>query len=73
MAMQDDIFTGTKQGDCIPSCIQVDSDHGTHAALLRVPVYHHKRAGCKDVYELFLLIEEIVNFPVHYRGKETRT
>lgn len=61
MAMQDDPFTGTRAGDCIPSCLRVDSDDWPHAPLLRVPVYHHKRANCPTVTDLFELMELLFN------------
>lgn len=61
MAIGDDPLTGTRSGDCIPACIRVDSCRYPHAALLRVPITQHKRAGCRDVYELLQLIEETVN------------
>jgi hypothetical protein len=61
MAMHDDPLTGTKAGDCIPGHIKVASDHLPHAALLRVPVVQHRRVRCHDVYELWQLVEEVVN------------
>lgn len=59
MAMQDDPLIGTKAGDCIPSCIQVDSSHYPHKPLLRVPTYWHKRAGCATVTDLWELVCEV--------------
>lgn len=61
MAMQYDPLTDTKQGDCIPGCIRVDSSQYPHAALLRIPVYHHKRAGCATVTELCELVDSMIN------------
>jgi len=63
MAMQFDPLTDTAEGDCIPGCIRVDSDRYPHATLFRVPLYSStlRRCGVPDVYELWQLVEEVVN------------
>lgn len=55
-----DPLTNTPVSHCIPGCVRVD-DSETGRALLRVPVYWHRRAQCADVYELWKFLDTFLN------------